>query len=219
MTKKTLTILLLLTSISSFSQIKLRGKFRVSFDYVGFSLDFKNDSLLEFKSWSCLDDIKAFAKYKIDNKKLLLHFETEDSLKSTFTANDTKCLNTDSITLTFSIKDKKINETLPLAYGWIKSKTNDTIAILTDADGFAKLNISKKLDEFEVHASYISYRHLDFKLKADTCKEITVNLVSSLDMPFEDGTQLEYEILKTKRNKIVLRQDKFVSILKRFKKK
>jgi len=218
MTKKTLTILLLLTSINAFSQIKFRGKFCGPVDFVGFCLDFKNDSLLEFKSWSCMGDTKALAKYKIDNKKLLLHFETEDSLKSTFTANDTQCLNNDSISLTFLVKDKMTNEEIPLALVFIKSKLNDTIVTRTDINGIAKFTVSTKQDEYEVYSSYIGYRPFKFKLKADNCKSIIVNLVNSTDNPIVDGTKWEYEILKANRNKLVLRQDKSVGILSRYKK-
>jgi hypothetical protein len=220
MTKKTLTILLIRASINSFSQIKLRGKFCGPFaDLVGFCLDFKNDSLLEFRSWSCMDDTKALAKYKIDNKKLLLYFETEDSLKSTFTAYDTQCLDNDSISLTFLVKDKKTNDNLPLALVLIKSKLNDTIGARTDTNGIATLRVSKKLNEFEVHSTYIGCRKFEFKLNADKCKNITVNLVSTLDNPIEDGTKWEYEILKSNRHKLVLlRQNKSVKILRRYKK-
>lgn len=220
MTKKILTILLILASINSFSQIKLSGKFCGPFsDLVGICLDFKNDSLLEFRSWSCMDDTKSLAKYKINNKKLLVYFETEDSLKSTFTAYDTQCLDNDSISLTFLVKDKKTNDNLPYALVLIKSKLNDTIGARTDTNGIATIKVSKKLSEFEVNSTYIGYRKFGLKLNADNCKNITVNLVSTLDNPIEDGTNWEYEILKANRNKLVLlRKDKAIKILSRYKK-
>ena len=209
MTKKILTILLLLTSINSFSQFNLRGKFCGP---VGFCLDFKNDSLLEFRS-----AYTAFAKYKIDNKKLILFFETEDSLRSTFTANDTQCIDNESISLTFLVKDKMTNEEIPLALVLIKSKLNDTIVTRTDINGIAKFTVSTKQDEYEVYSSYIGYRQFIFKLKSENCKNVTVNLVNYTDNPIEDGTIWEYEILKADRKKLVLRQGESIGILSRKK--
>lgn len=211
------TILFILFSFTSFGQEKLKGTYCSPADFVGYCLTFKNDSLFEYSSWSCLSSEKGNGTYKQDKNKLTLNFISDDTLKNSFAIKETNCNTTDSITLTFLIIDKETNEALPFANIWLTGLPNETKGTLTDINGNASIKVKSPKKEFEINISYVGYKRSSYKINADNCKDIKVYLANSFNNFVENGTKWEYKIKKTDPNKLTLRQDKFDIILTRQK--
>jgi len=217
--KQLFTILFLLYTILVFAQKKIEGKYCTKPDFVGFCLNFKNDSLFEYYWWSCIGHIEGKGKYYVNKNRLKLHFISDDTLKNSFTIVENNCDTKDSVTLKFIIKDKESNEPLPFAYIALNNTLKDTLRKFTDTNGTAVFKLKKSLNEIEINVYYFSYKYFACKVKLDTCKEIIICLAPTTYGIVENDTEWEYIVKKANSKKLILIDEDYKIILTKQKSK
>ena len=214
--KKALTYLFLIP-LTTFGQMKFDGTFCSKTDFVGFCLTFKNDSLFDYSSWTCLGGIKGNGIYKIKKKTLTFRFVSDDTLKNTVAIDKTNCNNNDSITLHFSIIDKKFNEPMQAASINLKSSSVDSLWFSSDQNGNANLKIRRTDKEYWVSTSYIGYKGYSFKINPDNCMDIKIFLVQSWGI-IENGEIWKFKIKKHNSKRLILQDNEYKTSLYKKKK-
>ena len=194
--KGLITILCLFISNFSFSQKRLDGTYCSRTDFVGYCLNFKNDSLFEYSSWTCMGGKKGNGIYRLDGKQLTLNFVTKDCFKSSYSFIEGACSENDSTTLTFLFMDYENNYTIP----FVEVSVQDSVSISTiksaDVEGNCRLKVKKSTEELQITLKYAGYEKFSFKINADNCKDIKVNLLFILDKECGKERKWEFTIEK-----------------------
>lgn len=216
--KTVLIYILLILPILNFGQTRLEGKYCVEPNMYAKCFTFNNDSLFEYFFIGDLGSytIKGSGKYNMTSDLLTLFFENDDTLETSFVIRDSIENKSDSITLSFIVIDKDLNEPLPFAEIKIITK-NKSYKTSTDFNGFAKLILSKSQKFYTISTNYVSYKPCSFKVKADKSKEIKISFVS-LHGLIENGAIWKYRIKGYDPHKIELMNiaDKYSTIFYKY---
>jgi hypothetical protein len=195
---------LFLISNYSFSQFTKLNRFCTKADYVGFCLSFKNDSLFDYQSWTCLEGIEGHGSYTLSKKILTLHFTTTDSLKSSTTIKNIECDMEEKTKLHISVRDH-LNNT-PLAGCTIQIKNVESViaGAISDINGNVEMKFNKSSAIYTVSVKYIGYQTDFFNIKADSCNSVIILLVPSPSFEVKNGTEWVYKIKRHNRRKLIL---------------
>jgi len=201
--KKIFLILITILPIIVFGQKTIEGKYCSSQDFVGFCIEFTNDSYFIYSSWTCLSNNIGKGKYEIKSKKLILKFESSEKyIANRHELKKVHCQNNDSIKLKFKVYDGTDSLILPFA-NIILSDTkfenyNDSIDFgkLTNALGVAEFSLLKENKEIWVTVTYVGHRNYSFKINLLDCQDLKIYMKA-----YNIG-KIENEVFKYKLKKI-----------------
>ena len=198
--------ILILLPIINFGQTKLEGQYCIEPGMCAKCFTFKNDSLFEYIFIGDLGPliIKGSGKYKIKKNLLTLFFKNNDTTKSSFFIKDTIDNNIDSITFSFLVIDKDVNEPVPFTTINVMFSKNKSYKTITDMDGLTKLKLVKSQKDCIIRINYLSFKSCSFKIKANKSKEIEIYF-ASLHGLIENGTIWKYKIMKNDSKQIELK--------------
>ena len=141
-------------------------------------------------------------------ESLTLHFNIKDTLKNSFDIQKMDCINNDSITLRFLIRDRVINEKMPFTNILLTGLPNIKQLITTDTSGNAMFKVRKSQEEVIITAQYVGYKSFSLKIKPTECKEIKINLAAKGFLSNIDYDSIwKYRIRKKIFGKITLQKE------------
>jgi len=198
-----LTLILLLFSMTAFGQIKLDGEFSND-DY---HISFLNDSSFKYEYSQYEYSERGNGTFEVsDDTFLLLNFI--DSLKNSFTINDTSCNSSDSVTLFIQILDITTHDPIQFAFVIIYQPSKYSKGAQADINGKTSIILERQSQEFSFKASYVGFKIFSYSIKPENCMDIVIYLTpTSYNIP--KGKKLKYRIKKYDGKKLVLREETF----------
>jgi len=208
--KKILIILISILPIITFGQKALEGKYCSPQDYIGFCIEFNNDSTFIYNSWTCLSNDVGTGKYKINSRQLILKFDsTENFIANRHEIENIKCQSRDSINLIFKVYDSSDSIKLPFANivfsqnKFINYADSIDFGKATDTLGIAEFKLLKQSIDKWVTVTYVGFKDYSFKINLMNCHNVEIYMNPYNFWEIENET-FTYDIKKINKNKIVI---------------
>ena len=205
-------LILFLIPYFVFSQKTIRGMYCSPTDFVGYCINFINDSSFHYETWSCMQNSRGNGIYEISSHKLILRFDSSESkLDNSHSIQIAPYSNEDSVYIQFHVIDKDSNA-LVFAQVIISDgeyrKANSSIITGSpiDTNGNASFVFAKENKTIWVEVSFIGYYHYSFELSLDSCQNIEVYLRERSFNSKIEGEVYSYRIKSFGENKIVVKQ-------------
>ena len=145
-----LTILLLLFTHLAWGQVNCTGDFSTRTLFGGCRINFSNDSIFEYSSYSCTQDFRGAGIYRIIKNKIELHYTYFENM-SLFYLNllmpdspiKNSCQTTDSTTFKILVLNQLTNAPLDSIKLQLKFPQEDTLQTFTNSNGEANFTFKK----------------------------------------------------------------------------